>query len=64
MMTKADLLKKTSNVEDEFNPDAHSCRAEADAYGHCTWCGATVFGSIAYYDETGSDPPETVRYPY
>jgi len=48
----------------EEDPDAHSCRAEADSYGYCTWCGALVCGSAAYYDETGSDPPETVRYPW
>ncbi|MBP3605379.1 MAG: hypothetical protein J6J66_02155 [Clostridia bacterium] len=41
------------------DPDAHSCRAEADEWGHCRFCGATVYGSAAYYEECGADPPGT-----
>jgi len=51
-LTKADLMR----IEEEEAMDAHSCRREADEWGHCTWCGATVFGSLAYYEETGGDP--------
>ena len=39
-----------------FEPDAHSCRAEADMYGYCTVCGAVIYGSSAYLEMTGSDP--------
>lgn len=41
------------------DPDAHSCRAEADEWGHCRFCGAIVYGSAAYYEECGADPPGT-----
>ena len=45
----------------DFNedPDSHSCSAEADSHGYCQVCGSTVYGSAAYYEETGSDPPGT-----
>lgn len=46
----------------EEDPDVHSCRANVSIFGHCTICGSTVYGTSAYYEETGSDPPETVRY--
>lgn len=58
---KTDLIKPLPQEElrEEFEPDAHSCRAEADDYGYCTWCGALVYGTSAYYEETASDPPES-----
>ena len=41
------------------DPDAHSCRAEANEYGVCTVCGAIVHGSCADYELHGYDPPGT-----
>ena len=52
-----------SNVEElelELEPDAHSCRAECDAYGYCQVCGAIVSGTSADYSERGYDPPEAI----
>ena len=46
---------------DEWDPDAHSCRAEANDYGICTWCGAIVSGTSADYELHGYDPPEIDR---
>ena len=43
----------------EFEPDAHSCREYADAYGYCQVCGAVVHGSPADYEIHGYDPPGT-----
>lgn len=54
-----------SNVEElelELEPDAHSCRAECNAYGYCQVCGAVVSGTLADYEERGYDPPEAVDY--
>ena len=45
--------------EPEFEPDAHSCRAEMNDYGICSVCGAIVCGSAADYDLHGYDPPGT-----
>ena len=45
--------------ECESDPDAHSCRAEANEYGICTVCGAIVSGSSADYELHGYDPPGT-----
>lgn len=42
--------------------DAHSCRAEADAYGVCQWCGALVYGSPAYCEAHGCDPVSPEDY--
>lgn len=39
--------------------DSHSCRANADAWGYCQVCGAIVYGSVAYCEEYGCDPPGT-----
>ena len=47
------------NKEPEFEPDAHSCRAEMNDYGICSVCGAIVCGSLADYDLRGYDPPGT-----
>ena len=38
--------------------DSHSCRRFADESGCCQWCGALVYGSPAYCDAYGCDPPE------
>ena len=56
-----ELWKKESNEEADAPEDfdAHSCRAEADAYGYCQVCGAIVHGSAADYEEHGYDPPGT-----
>ncbi len=43
----------------EPEPDAHSCREYADAYGYCQVCGAVVHGSLADYEIHGYDPPGT-----
>lgn len=45
------------DFNDDF--DAHSCAAEADSFGVCSVCGATVYGSVAYCEERGCDPPGT-----
>lgn len=47
------------NNEPEFEPDAHSCRAEMNDYGICSVCGAIVCGSLADYELRGYDPPGT-----
>ena len=46
-------------VDHEEDPDAHSCRAEADACGICSVCGAIVHGTSADYELHGYDPPDT-----
>ena len=55
-MKNTDLLKRTPPVEDLQDPEAHSCRAEANAYGICQWCGAIVSGTMADYELHGYDP--------
>ena len=47
------------SYENDVEPDAHSCSANADAYGYCQICGAIVHGSCADYEEHGYDPPGT-----
>ena len=54
-----DLHEKTVEEMTADDYDAHSCRAEADAYGYCQWCGAIVSGTSADYEEHGYDPPES-----
>ena len=46
---------------DDWDPDAHSCRAEANDYGICQWCGRIISGSSADYELHGYDPPEIDR---
>lgn len=56
------FFEKEEPPEDSFfneDPDAHSCAAEADAYGICTWCGAIVHGTSADYELHGYDPTGT-----
>lgn len=48
-----------NDIED---PDAHNCRDHVDDYGYCSFCGALVYGTSAYYEECGCDPPGTVTY--
>lgn len=48
------LEKKEKVAEEEY--DAHSCRAEANEYGICQWCGAIVSGTTADYELHGYDP--------
>ena len=50
----------------DFEPDGdfwdgHSCSAFADASGECQWCGALVYGSMAYCEAYGCDQPEIDR---
>ena len=53
-------LFEGDDVESHYeDPDAHSCRAEADSSGYCQVCGAIVHGSLADYEEHGYDPPGT-----
>ena len=47
------------NAHEDEDPDSHSCRANADAYGFCSVCGAIVHGSLADYELCGYDPPDT-----
>lgn len=47
--------------DQEEDPDAHSCRDNVSIFGHCTICGSTVYGTLAYYEERGCDPPEAQR---
>ena len=55
-MKTTDLLKRTTATEALMDPDAHSCRAEANDYGICQWCGAIVSGTLADYELHGYDP--------
>ena len=56
-MKKEEFLKEQNT--DDWDPDAHSCRANADNYGICTVCGAIVSGTLADYELHGYDPPDT-----
>lgn len=51
-----EIHKNESISDDDFNPDAHSCLAEASEYGICTVCGAIVSGTSADYELHGYDP--------
>ena len=44
------------NAHEDEEPDSHSCRANADASGFCSVCGAIVRGSIADYAFCGFYP--------
>lgn len=51
----------------DFEPDGdfwdgHSCSAFADASGVCQWCGRLLYGSSAYCEAYGCDPPERDSY--
>ena len=46
------FLKRYDEVSEE-EPDAHSCRAHADADGVCQWCGAVIHGSYADHELHG-----------
>lgn len=48
--------ERVARYEDDFEPDAHSCRANASSYGVCTVCGAIVSGTLADYELHGYDP--------
>lgn len=41
------------NTWDGEYADSHNCRAEADAYGICSVCGAIIPGSCADHDLHG-----------
>ena len=53
-----DELELHTDLDEEefYDPDAHSCSAEADEAGICTVCGAVIYGSVEYHELTGSDP--------
>lgn len=57
-MNKKKIVKPVDEAEsnNNFDPDAHSCRAEANEYGICQWCGAIVSGTMADYELHGYDP--------
>lgn len=55
-MKATDLMKRTPSADMIEDPDAHSCRAEANDYGVCQWCGAIVSGTLADYELHGYDP--------
>lgn len=44
-----------SLVPIEEDMDAHSCSANADAYGICEICGAVIPGTPAYRDIYGGE---------
>ena len=56
-LTAEDLKR----IEEEMANDAHNCRAEANEYGICQWCGAIVSGTMAACELYGVDP-EPVHY--
>lgn len=45
--------EENQDIYDE--PDAHSCRANADLYGYCQICGAVIYGSSAYSELYGGE---------
>ena len=53
-----EIVKSVDEIahDNNFDPDAHSCRAEANEYGICQCCGAIVSGTIADYELHGYDP--------
>lgn len=66
-----DKAEKEQFLKDnpDFEPDgdfwdSHSCSAFADSSGVCQWCGNMLYGSMAYCDAYGCDPPESSVYPF
>ena len=58
-LTKRKLNKKNTEIEDSIpfydDYDSHSCYAEADGYGICTYCGKVIPGSMAYLSIYGGE---------